>query len=470
MNGGMGLRVGFLSLGCKVNYYETEKMKQQFEQAGYKVVAFEELADVYIINTCTVTNIADRKSRKMLHRARRNNPDAIVAAAGCYADSVIKKAEDKKTFGQEETEAELENFVDLFVSNADKDSLVEKVEAVRRERERAKDILPASESEKEKREGAGQVLLKKHTRAYVKVQDGCNQYCTYCIIPYVRGPLKSRTVKEVVWEVKDLAEKGVREVVITGIHLSSYGVDFTDKKSFTDLEGKLLLRLLTAVAEVEGIARIRLGSLEPRIITEEFVKELCKISKVCPHFHLSLQSGCDETLRRMNRHYTTKEYLECVRILRKYFESPAITTDIIAGFPQETKKEFEKTCEFVKEVSFSQIHVFKYSRRQGTMADAMEGQVAEQVKTERSSALLSIEKELEEKYQQTLYGKVEAVLFEELVQIQGEEYLVGYNERYVRIAVKTEGISDAEKHCNTIGTVCITGRLTEEILSGEMEA
>ena len=463
------MKVGFLSLGCKVNYYETEKMKLQFEQAGYKVVAFEEAADVYIINTCTVTNIADRKSRKMLHRARRNNPGAIVAAAGCYADSVKKKSESNKSFGWKETDAELANYVDLFVSNADKDNLVEKVEAVRKERERAKAVLPDSKSEKEKCEGTEQALKKKHTRAYVKVQDGCNQYCTYCIIPYVRGPLKSRAVEEVVQEVTGLAKKGVREVVMTGIHLSSYGVDFTDKKSFTDLEGKPLLGLLTAVAEVEGITRIRLGSLEPRIITEEFVKTLCKISKVCPHFHLSLQSGCDETLRRMNRHYTTEEYLECVRILRKYFKSPAITTDIIAGFPQETQKEFERTCEFVKEVSFSQIHVFKYSRRQGTLADAMEGQVAEQVKTERSSALLSIEKELEEKYQQTLYGKVEAVLFEELVQIQEEEHLVGYNERYVRIAVKAAGISDAEKCCNTIGTVRITGRLTGEILSGEME-
>lgn len=463
------MKVGFLSLGCKVNYYETEKMKRQFEQAGYKVVAFEDEADVYIINTCTVTNIADRKSRKMLHRARRNNPNAIVAAAGCYVDSVKKKAASNKAFGQKETEVELENFVDLFVSNADKDNLVEKVEAVRKKKEQEKVVVSASESEKRKYESIKQASRKKHTRAYVKVQDGCNQYCTYCIIPYVRGSLKSRTVEDVVQEVEDLAKKGVREVVMTGIHLSSYGVDFTEKKSFTDLEGKLLLKLLTAVAKVDGIARIRLGSLEPRIITEEFVEILCRISKVCPHFHLSLQSGCNETLRRMNRHYTTEEYLGCVRILRKYFESPAITTDIIVGFPRETQKEFERTCEFVREVSFSQIHVFKYSRRQGTMADAMEGQVAEQVKAERSSVLLSIEKKLEEKYQQALYGNEEHVLFEELVQIQEEEYLVGYNERYVRIAVKTEGILEAEKRCNTIGAVRIMGRLAEEILSGELE-
>lgn len=463
------MKVGFLSLGCKVNYYETEKMKMQFEQAGYQVVAFEETADVYIINTCTVTNIADRKSRKMLHRARRNNPDAIVAATGCYVDSMKKKADGSRGHLQQSVaETDLKGFVDLFVPNAEKDTLIEKVEEVQRERGYAKNVVPVFRKEEENNGIIGQGLPQKHTRAYVKVQDGCNQYCTYCIIPYVRGPLKSRNAAEVLQEVKALAAEGIREVVITGIHLSSYGVDFTDKRSFTDLRGKPLLELLTAIAGVEGIVRIRLGSLEPRIITGEFVRALCQIPKLCPHFHLSLQSGCDETLRRMNRHYTTAEYLECARILREYFVSPAITTDIIAGFPQETEEEFVMTCEFVKEVSFSQIHVFKYSRRQGTMADAMEGQVPEPVKAERSAVLLAIEQELEEKYQQILYGNVENVLFEELVQIQGAEYLVGYNERYVRIAVKADGLSDAEKYCNTIGAVRVAGRLTAEILSGEM--
>ena len=469
-NGGKGLKVGFLSLGCKVNYYETEKMKQQFEQAGYQVVAFGETADVYIINTCTVTNIADRKSRKMLHRARRNNPDAIVAATGCYVDSMKKRTDGNREFLLE-NEEDLKGFVDLFVSNTEKDKLLKKVEEVQRGRERIKNASSSFPKAEERDRGiAGrEALPQKHTRAYVKVQDGCNQYCTYCIIPYVRGALKSRTNAEVVQEVKGLAAEGIREVVITGIHLSSYGVDFTDKRSFTDLQGKPLLELLTAVAAVEGIARIRLGSLEPRIITREFVRALCQIPKVCPHFHLSLQSGCDQTLRRMNRHYTTEEYLECTRILREYFVSPAITTDIIAGFPQETEAEFAATCEFAKKVSFSQIHVFKYSRRHGTMADAMEGQIPEPVKVERSNTLLAIEQELEEAFQQTLYGKVENVLFEELVWIQEAEYLVGYNERYVRIAVKADMFSDAEKCCNTIGAVRVTGRLTGEILLGEMD-
>ena len=453
------MKVGFLSLGCKVNYYETEKMKQQFEEAGYQAVSFEEEADIYIINTCTVTNIADRKSRKMLHRARRNNQDAIVVAAGCYTDSARRKMDGiGKTGEKAGVEADLHTFVDLFIPNAEKDKLLEKVEKLLQERQAAGLAAGTGKGE----------AAKKHTRAYIKVQDGCRQYCTYCIIPYVRGPLKSRAAKDVVKEAAQLAAEGVREVVITGIHLSSYGVDFTDKKSFTDLEGKLLLGLLSAVAEVEGIARIRLGSLEPRVITEGFVKELCRIPKVCPHFHLSLQSGCDATLRRMNRRYTADEYLDCVRLLRDYFKTPAVTTDVIVGFPQETQEEFEATCNFVKRAAFSQMHVFKYSRRHGTMADAMEGQVAEQVKAERSSILIAAGQELEKRYQEALYGTEEKVLFEEIVQVGGANYLVGYSERYVRVAVKAEGIHNAEEFCNTVGSVCITGRLAGEVLEGEL--
>lgn len=454
------MKVGFLSLGCKVNYYETEKMKQQFEEAGYQVVSFEEKADIYIINTCTVTNIADRKSRKMLHRARRNNQDAIVVAAGCYVDSAGKKMDDIGNSREKAgVEAELHTFVDLFVPNAEKDKLLEKVGKLQRERCAA--VLASGTGKEED--------VKKHTRAYIKVQDGCSQYCTYCIIPYVRGPLKSRAAEDVVKEAGQLAAEGVREVVITGIHLSSYGMDFTDKKSFTDLQGKPLLGLLSAVSQVEGIARIRLGSLEPRIITEGFVKELCRIPKVCPHFHLSLQSGCDATLRRMNRHYTTEEYLDCVQLLREYFTAPAITTDVIAGFPQETREEFEKTCDFVQRAAFSQMHVFKYSRRHGTMADAMEGQVSEQVKAERSSRLIAVGQELEKRYQEGLYGTEEEVLFEEIVQIGGVNYLAGYSERYVRTAVKADGIYKAERLCNAVADVRITGRLTEEILTGELK-
>lgn len=441
------MRVGFLTLGCKVNSYETEKMKQQFEQAGHTVVSFEETADVYIINTCTVTNIADRKSRKMLHRARRKNPDAVVVAAGCYVDSAKRKGETDES-------------IDLLISNADKQDLVQKVTEMVGERSQ---IVPENAFEKI-HHMTEEAMAEKHTRAYIKVQDGCNQYCTYCIIPYVRGPLKSKTTEEVVKEVEGLAASGIQEVVVTGIHLSSYGIDFTDKKSFLELEGKPMLELLKAIAGVKGIQRIRLGSLEPRIITDEFVEELAKNQAICPHFHLSLQSGCDATLKRMNRHYTAQEYLAKAEILRKYFDNPAITTDIIVGFPQETEEEFCTTCAFAKQVGFAQIHVFKYSRRQGTMADAMTGQLQESVKAERSEKLLSIEKELEKEYQESFCNKTEKVLFEEIIMVADKEYLVGYNERYVRIAIETKAFKQPQKYCNCIISVQVLGHLTDEIL------
>lgn len=446
------VRVGFLTLGCKVNSYETEKMKLQFEEAGHTIVAFEEMADVYIINTCTVTNIADRKSRKMLHRARRMNPAAIVVAAGCYVDSARKKGE-------------VDESIDLFIGNAEKPQLVERV--ILACEQKGEQLLRELTDAEENCHMTEAALADEHTRAYLKVQDGCNQYCTYCIIPYVRGPLKSRTEAEVVKEVEKLAENGIKEVVVTGIHLSSYGVDFTDKKSFLELAGKPLLALLRAIAAVEGIERIRLGSLEPRIITGEFVKELAEIPQICPHFHLSLQSGCDETLRRMNRHYTAKEYLTGLSILRKYFQNPAVTTDIIVGFPKESEEEFKTTCAFAKEAEFAQIHVFKYSRRQGTMADAMDGQVPESIKAERSDILLNIERNLEKRYQSVFAGQVEKVLFEEVAKIGENDYLVGYNERYVRIAVPVQERKEAEKLCNTIGLVKVTGNITEEVLRGE---
>lgn len=447
------MRVGFLTLGCKVNSYETEKMKQQFEEAGHMVVAFEELADAYIVNTCTVTNIADRKSRKMLHRARRKNPEAVVVAAGCYVDSAKKKGE-------------IDESIDLLISNEEKEDLVEKVVSALMERGgyREQEKLSAFEREHHMTEVA---MAQKHTRAYLKVQDGCNQYCTYCIIPYVRGPLRSRKNEDVVKEVSALAKEGIQEVVVTGIHLSSYGVDFTEKKSFLELEGKPLLSLLTAISEVQGIERIRLGSLEPRIITEEFAGNLAKISQVCPHFHLSLQSGCNETLRRMNRHYTGEEYLERLKILRNHFDNPAITTDIIVGFPQETQEEFETTCAFAREAAFAQIHVFKYSRRKGTMADAMEGQLTEGEKSERSDVLLGIAAELERSYQNCFLEEKEKVLFEEITQIRNEDYLVGYNERYVRIGVPVKQLPKAEMLCNTIGDVRVLGYLTDEIMLGQ---
>lgn len=446
------MRVGFLTLGCKVNSYETEKMKIKFEEQGHTVVAFEEKADVYIVNTCTVTNIADRKSRKMLHRAKRRNPDSLVVAAGCYVDSSDKKGEKDSS-------------VDLFVTNAMKEDLVAFVVEAMKER----NIVPMQVTEEEfekEHHMTKEAMAQKHTRAYLKVQNGCNQYCTYCIIPYVRGPLSSKPVEDVVYEVEQLAKDGIQEVVLTGIHLSSYGVDLTECKNFLELEGRMLLKLIQNVAKVDGIERIRLGSLEPRIITKNFLEELSQIPEVCPHFHLSLQSGCDQTLRRMNRHYSADEYEEGVKMIRAYFKHPAITTDIIVGFPQETEEEFEATCAFARRIAFAQIHVFKYSRRQGTMADAMTGQVDETIKNQRSEKLIGIEKELEKEYQKYFIGKKEEVLLEEVQLIEGREYVVGYNERYVRIAVSCTEMPDAKERCNTIATVKIERHLTDEILLG----
>lgn len=446
------MRVGFLTLGCKVNSYETEKMKIKFEEQGHTVVAFEEKADVYIVNTCTVTNIADRKSRKMLHRAKRRNPDSLVVAAGCYVDSSDKKGEKDSS-------------VDLFVTNAMKEDLVAFVVEAMKER----NIVPMQVTEEEfekEHHMTKEAMAQKHTRAYLKVQNGCNQYCTYCIIPYVRGPLSSKPVEDVVYEVEQLAKDGIQEVVLTGIHLSSYGVDLTECKNFLELEGRMLLKLIQNVAKVDGIERIRLGSLEPRIITKNFLEELSQIPEVCPHFHLSLQSGCDQTLRRMNRHYSADEYEEGVKMIRAYFKHPAITTDIIVGFPQETEEEFEATCAFARRIAFAQIHVFKYSRRQGTMADAMTGQVDETIKNQRSEKLIGIEKELEKEYQKYFIGKKEEVLLEEVQLIEGRKYVVGYNERYVRIAVSCTEMPDAKERCNTIATVKIERHLTDEILLG----
>lgn len=446
------MRVGFLTLGCKVNSYETEKMKIKFEEQGHTVVAFEEKADVYIVNTCTVTNIADRKSRKMLHRAKRRNPNSLVVAAGCYVDSSDKKGEKDSS-------------VDLFVTNAMKEDLVAFVVEAMKER----NIVPMQVTEEEfekEHHMTKEAMAQKHTRAYLKVQNGCNQYCTYCIIPYVRGPLSSKPVEDVVYEVEQLAKDGIQEVVLTGIHLSSYGVDLTECKNFLELEGRMLLKLIQNVAKVDGIERIRLGSLEPRIITKNFLEELSQIPEVCPHFHLSLQSGCDQTLRRMNRHYSADEYEAGVKMIRAYFKHPAITTDIIVGFPQETEEEFEATCAFARRIAFAQIHVFKYSRRQGTMADAMTGQVDETIKNQRSEKLIGIEKELEKEYQKYFTGKKEEVLLEEVQLIEGREYVVGYNERYVRIAVSCTEMPDAKERCNTIATVKIERHLTDEILLG----
>ena len=445
--------VAFLTLGCKVNAYETDKMRQAFLNAGYEIRDFKDQADVYVVNTCTVTNMADRKSRQMLHRAKKNNPDSIIVATGCYVDSSAKQGN-------------TDEMIDIPVPNSQKENLVRLVEEYQRERQgmlQDVDTKWDADIDIEERPN-GETLPGEHTRAYIKVQDGCNQFCSYCIIPHVRGRLHSRTEEDVLKEVSGLAEAGYKEVVVTGIHLSSYGVDLQGEKNFLKLEGRPLLSLLSAIAGIGGIQRIRLGSLEPRIITEAFAKKLSGIEKICPHFHLSLQSGCDATLKRMNRHYTTKEYEEKTAILRKYFELPAITTDVIVGFPGETDEEFYTTESFLRGIGFAEMHIFKYSRRKGTVADGMEQQINEQIKTERSGILLELAQNMKDTYRHTFINKKQKVLWEEKVVINEKEYFIGHNERYLRIAVL---VPESRELSNKITEVLVTGVLDEDTLEAE---
>ena len=402
------------NLGCKVNAYETEAMQQLLEEAGYEIVPFQEKADVYVINTCSVTNIADRKSRQMLHRAKKQNPDAVVVAAGCYVQAAA-----------EELKADLA--VDVIIGNNKKQDLVPILEEYFKDRTDSSHVIEINETHEYERLSIHKIA--DHTRAFLKVQDGCNQFCSYCIIPYTRGRVRSRRPEEVVAEVRELAAAGYLEVVLTGIHLSSYGVDFKEE------ERENLLSLIRQVHEVEGIRRIRLGSLEPRIITDDFAKALASMPKFCPHFHLSLQSGCDETLKRMNRHYTTEEYAAGCDILRRYFDNPAITTDVIVGFPGETEEEFEATKAFLERIGFYEMHIFKYSRRAGTRADRMPEQVPEQIKNVRSEALLLLEKQMSKAYRESFLGKKKTVLLEEKTEIGGRAYMIGHTMEYVKAVV-----------------------------------
>ena len=402
------------NLGCKVNSYETEAMQQLMEEAGYEIVSFHEKADVYIINTCSVTNIADRKSRQMLHRAKKQNPEAVVVAAGCYVQSAA-----------EELKADLA--VDVIIGNNKKQDLVPILEEYFKDRTDSSHVIEINETHEYERLSIHKIA--DHTRAFLKVQDGCNQFCSYCIIPYTRGRVRSRRPEEVVAEVRELAAAGYQEVVLTGIHLSSYGVDFKEE------ENENLLSLIRQVHEVDGIRRIRLGSLEPRIITDDFAKALASMPKFCPHFHLSLQSGCDETLKRMNRHYTTEEYAAGCDILRRYFDNPAITTDVIVGFPGETEEEFEATKVFLERIGFYEMHIFKYSRRAGTRADRMPEQVPEQIKNVRSEALLLLEKQMSKAYRESFLGKKKTVLLEEKTEIGGRAYMIGHTMEYVKAVV-----------------------------------
>ena len=403
------------NLGCKVNSYETEAMQQLLEEAGYEIVPFHEKADVYIINTCSVTNIADRKSRQMLHRAKKQNPDAVVVAAGCYVQAAA-----------EELKADLA--VDVIIGNNKKKDLVPILEEYFKDKSDSSHVIEISETHEYERLSIHKIA--DHTRAFLKIQDGCNQFCSYCIIPYTRGRVRSRRPDEVVAEVRELAAAGYQEVVLTGIHLSSYGVDFKEEEKKENL-----LSLIKQVHEVEGIRRIRLGSLEPRIITEEFAQALASMPKFCPHFHLSLQSGCDKTLKRMNRHYTTEEYAAGCEILRRYFDNPAITTDVIVGFPGETEEEFEATKAFLERIGFYEMHIFKYSRRAGTRADRMPDQIPEQVKSVRSEILLKLEKQMSKAYRESFSGKKKTVLLEEKTEIEGRAYMIGHTMEYVKAVV-----------------------------------
>lgn len=435
--------VALHNLGCKVNAYEMDAMQQMLQERGYKIVPFDQLADIYIINTCTVTNIADRKSRQMLHRAKKQNPDAVVVAVGCYVQT-----------GEETVEKD--EAIDLAIGNNRKKDLIPILEGYLEQREaqdvhrQVSDVIAIGETREYE-----EMSLKKtdeHTRAYIKIQDGCNQFCSYCIIPYARGRVRSREEKDIFAEVTQLVEAGYQEIVLTGIHLSSYGIDRGEPE---------LLQLLEKLHDIEKLRRIRLGSLEPRIITEEFAGRISRMPKICPHFHLSLQSGCDSVLQRMNRRYDSGEYFEKTQLLRKYYEDPAITTDVIVGFPGETWEEFEQTRKFVEKVQFFEMHIFKYSRRHGTRAAQMDGQLTEAQKAERSNILLELERTMSRSYRERFLGCEVEVLLEEKKEIAGRNYWIGHTPQYVRIAL--EAADNIDRH-NTL----IRGRaadfLQEDIL------
>ena len=408
-------KVALHNLGCKVNAYETEAMQEMLEHAGYEIVPFQEGADIYVINTCTVTNIADRKSRQMLHRARKMNPDAVVVAAGCYVQAQAEKQV-------------IDPCIDIVLGNNKKQDLLTALQAYEEAHGDLREVIDINHTKEY--ENLHLTKQGEHTRAYIKVQDGCNQFCSYCIIPYARGRVRSRAKEDVVAEVTDLAKNGYQEVVLTGIHLSSYGIDFENEDN--------LLSLIRAVHEIEGIKRIRLGSLEPRIITEEFVQAIAALPKMCLHFHLSLQSGCNETLKRMNRRYTSEEFYEKCEILRKYFEKPALTTDVIVGFPQETEEEFETTYEFLKKICFYETHIFKYSKREGTKAAVMQGQIPEQIKAKRSARLIELGEKNRRAYEESFLGKTVEVLVEEKSDVNGKEMWTGHTKEYMKIALETE--------------------------------
>ena len=426
----MSKKVAFVSLGCKVNQYETNAMSQEFIQAGYEVVDFNDVADIYIVNTCTVTNIADRKSRQMLRRVKEINSEAVLVACGCYAQ-----------VGKEELE-KIED-IDLIIGNNEKKDIVEIVENYRQEKNCFSEITDVMQ-QKEYVE-FGTTTYTEKTRAVVKIQDGCDRFCSYCIIPFARGRVRSRKPENVVTEVEQIVDNGIKEIVITGIHIASYGKDFRN--------GIGLIDLLEELNKIEGLKRIRLGSIEPTIITEEFVSRLAKLEKICDHFHLSLQSGCDETLKRMNRRYTCEEFEQGTKLLRKAFPNAALTTDIIVGFPGETEEEFNITYEFLKKIAFYKMHIFKYSQRKGTKAAVMPNQVDGSVKEQRSKMLLKLSDENEKMYNSEYVGKTVEVLFEE----KDGEFFKGHTSNYIEVWAEGEGLENVI--CNVKVTENVDNRL-----------
>lgn len=440
----------FLTLGCKVNSYETEAIRGMFEASGYKLVDFKDIADVYVVNTCTVTNIADRKSRQMLHQAKRRNPDAIIIAVGCYAQTA-------------EEELLKDSSIDLVVGNNRKSEIVRLVEDYRAQDNINSNLVIDIGAEKEFEELSIISTMDK-TRAFIKIQDGCNRFCSYCIIPYVRGRVRSREKDDILEEINKLSKAGYKEFVLTGIHISSYGSD--KQKNNDELDQPMpLTTLIKAIGEIAGIERIRLGSLEPRIITEEFVREISSVSQFCPHFHLSLQSGSNSVLKRMNRRYSAEEYEEKVRLIREYFENPAFTTDIIVGFPGESDKEFEESLDFVRRIGFSAIHVFKYSKRAGTKAADMPDQISEDIKHQRSVMLIEVAKLMGKDYRAMFMGRIEKILVEEEELIEGKRYFIGHNERYLKLAIQAKEDNTNELDMiNRIITVRIGKSLKDEIL------
>mgnify|MGYP000190643000 CR=1 FL=1 len=424
------------TLGCKVNTYESQGYESALLEKGYEQVSFKEKADVYIINTCAVTNTAGSKSRQKIHAAIALNPEALIAVVGCYAQTASEQLEQDAN-------------IDILLGSDGKSRLADMIEEGLRKKRPQKlihDVRKVNVFE------ALPIHRFEHqTRAFLKIQDGCNQFCSYCIIPYARGRVRSRRFENVIAEVERLAANGFKEVVLTGIHLSSYGVDFEEATG--------LLELIQAVNAVKGIERIRLGSLEPKIVTEHFASELSKLDKICPHFHLSLQSGCDATLKRMNRKYTTKEYERGCELLRKYFVHPAITTDVIVGFPGETEEEFEQTEAYLEHIHFYEMHIFKYSKRKGTRAAVMPDQIDEQIKAARSEKLIALGHDMSKEFRKFYIGKNEEVLFEEKAVIGDKEYFVGYTKEYVKVAKKTD-----ENLENQIVSGRISGMLTDEIL------